>query len=58
LTEESSFKELLLSETKAVLDKASEVILGVIDSEESRFKSLGITDEALRQHPLLKALYR
>lgn len=58
LAEETSFKEILLTEAKAVFDKASDIITDIIDREETLLRSLDVTDEERRQHPLIKALFR
>ena len=57
LAEETGFKSILLDEARSQLDKASDMLMCVIDEEEQRLRQK-MSDVDRKQHPLIQALWR
>jgi hypothetical protein len=57
LKEERGFEEVLVNEARSQLDKATDILMFVIDEEEQSLRKK-MSDEERKRHPLIQLLWR
>ncbi len=57
MNEENDFQQVLMEEARSHLDKATDILMNVIDEEEQRLRKT-LSDEDRKKHPLIQTLWR